>query len=76
MVSCRRERSPPKLAETLVAQTARGDAPVEAHLLLAAAQAQFEASGAALDLAGAEQVIATWGRADHLHGQATGSIGP
>jgi ATP/maltotriose-dependent transcriptional regulator MalT len=48
------------LAEGLVAATGSGSIPEEARKLLAEAQAQFVASGAALDLARIEQVAATW----------------
>src|SRR5205807_2639757 len=48
------------LAATLVARADHGNIPEEARTLLAKAQAQFSTSGAALDLAQAEQLAAAW----------------
>jgi hypothetical protein len=48
------------LAQALGAREAQGPIPHEAKAHLAAAQAQFVASGAALDLAQAEQLAAAW----------------
>ena len=48
------------LAEAVVAGAQTGCIPDEARMLLAEAQAQFAVSGAALDLAQAEQIPAAW----------------
>jgi tetratricopeptide (TPR) repeat protein len=48
------------LAEALSARAATGEVPAEARQLRSAAQAQFARSGAALDLAQAEQLAAAW----------------
>jgi hypothetical protein len=49
------------LAETLVAQAGQSGVPDEARVLLAAARTQFATSGAALDLARAEQLAVARG---------------
>jgi hypothetical protein len=48
------------LAEALVARAGGGSISEEARTLLAEAQVQFITSGAARDLAQAQQVAATW----------------
>jgi tetratricopeptide (TPR) repeat protein len=48
------------LAQTLATETGRAGIPAEARMLLIQAQAQFVVSGAALDLAQAEQLATAW----------------
>jgi hypothetical protein len=48
------------LAEALIARAATVEIPEAARQLLSDAQAQFARSGAALDLAQAEQLAAAW----------------